>query len=556
MKRIYWILIVCFLLLIPFVLADVITQNFPVSSALAYNCTNFANNTRPQDNDYSTSSYSTNYPAYGICYWTWNRPSTYVSSQFIAKITDSSYPLMIVPSSCAGQIDNTLRFKAVVRQNDFFISTYLYCLNNTDWQQIGSGGSGQTNNNYFYEASLNITSNNASILNCSLSCPGQYCLFHDAMEYNTSFQSCGYSLEPQDNTLGPVNNAVYFQKYTELDMQKSIYPSSYFNSNYDTYTIDLRYPAGWATCGGNWPSSSGFVEHSLIYSDYTANLNKIAYDITFYADISTHQITGYALKPGNYLEDFCADCYDASKTAKIEIYSFNYETPTQKFFNQTSGQYQFYEPDSYSVFINGVPLAYDLPLANPLTAGNSNLVSATDYYMSNCTSASAFDISGNLNQVPINQTTNTKSYTWAYCTSDSDCVSGFCSGGKCSPKNGGSSCSQNLECLSNLCNNGVCSDASFWTSIDATKTSFFGNDEATNDFISLLISFVVFVAIFGAAIYLNMMGAGLVIGGAAFMALSIFFTIVSWLSPFIIFGEFLIIAVVVFLAWLSGSRGG
>jgi len=115
---------------------------------------------------------------------------------------------------------------------------------------------------------------------------------------------------------------------------------------------------------------------------------------------------------------------------------------------------------------------------------------------------------------------------------------------------GGMDCSENIECLSGACLNDKCKKASLSQNVEASKDEMFGDDSDTNNMIAL--TFMIVIA-GGIAIGIHsIMGA--VVGALVFVVLGIFFTIIGWLSVFILFGIFIVIIISgVFMLLLSGG---
>jgi len=120
-----------------------------------------------------------------------------------------------------------------------------------------------------------------------------------------------------------------------------------------------------------------------------------------------------------------------------------------------------------------------------------------------------------------------------HCESDSDCAGNLkCEYGVCSLAGFNEECSTNAECLSGECVGGYCTKSGLWALLSASKTQQFGDDTHTNNFISLIIIISVASAV---GIYLNIWGGIMVL-----FSLGIFFTLVGWLSAFILVGFFIV----------------
>ena len=116
------------------------------------------------------------------------------------------------------------------------------------------------------------------------------------------------------------------------------------------------------------------------------------------------------------------------------------------------------------------------------------------------------------------------------CNSASECNSGKCLNGFCSLKVASEVCSANAECLSGSCVNTMCTKPSIWQLVDGSKTEQFGDDSNSNNFISLFLM----LFIMGVMIFVGRNAIAVFAGIIVFIVLGFFFTIVGWLSPFIL----------------------
>lgn len=137
------------------------------------------------------------------------------------------------------------------------------------------------------------------------------------------------------------------------------------------------------------------------------------------------------------------------------------------------------------------------------------------------------------------------------CSENSDCNSGYCEYNTCQLKPSNYACNLDAECLSGNCLENKCTKPSLSDSLNQGKNSQFGSDSATGNIVSLfLIVGLTIVIIVGSGGSL----AGIVVGGFTFVATSILFTILGWLSPFILLGVFIVLLFgIVVMVMLGGN---
>lgn len=131
------------------------------------------------------------------------------------------------------------------------------------------------------------------------------------------------------------------------------------------------------------------------------------------------------------------------------------------------------------------------------------------------------------------------------CETNSDCDSGLCEYHICVLKTANMECISDSECLSGDCLSGFCTKADIWSKIEASKNQQFGDTSDSNNFVALFliigIPLVIIIAGLGSI-------ASIIVAGFTFIGLAVFFTIVGWLSPFILLGIFIICLLVIVLA--------
>ncbi len=135
------------------------------------------------------------------------------------------------------------------------------------------------------------------------------------------------------------------------------------------------------------------------------------------------------------------------------------------------------------------------------------------------------------------------------CETDDDCEGNLiCEYGVCTKLIFGGECEQDSDCLSGECLNGYCTKTSWWNKLSASKDQQFGDDVNTNNFIALFF----IIAIAGYLMFHGNILAGIL----AMFILAIFFTIVGWLSVFILFGFILTGLIAIVIKMMVGGQSG
>lgn len=145
----------------------------------------------------------------------------------------------------------------------------------------------------------------------------------------------------------------------------------------------------------------------------------------------------------------------------------------------------------------------------------------------------------------------TENLTGDPCETNSNCKLGVCELGYCKLAVGRQYCDQQADCLSGVCRNNLCTKAGLWRTVDDGKTQNFGDDNDTNNFLAITLMLI----ISGMIIAGTRSFTGVLISSGAFIVLAIFFTIVGWLSAFILLGIFIVMLIIGFLLVVLGGGG-
>lgn len=139
------------------------------------------------------------------------------------------------------------------------------------------------------------------------------------------------------------------------------------------------------------------------------------------------------------------------------------------------------------------------------------------------------------------------------CSVNEDCDSNYCYGTICRLRTTSMTCTANSQCVSGSCSNGICTKAPLWTGIDSATKEEFGDDSNTLMFISIIIILVICGLTIYGAVNAGQPMAGIFLAVCEFFVLIIFFTIVGWLSAWILLFMIIIAIIVGFIMWMASS---
>lgn len=505
----------------------------------------------------------------GVCNFTYSTAGKYVNSAVYEMRAGGIWTNLSVPASCLRV--SPMKFVFAAALDPYHNSTWWGCVNGTDnYIQIGSAGTGLSNGNFIQEQALhidydplNVTPPNPAVCIPTAACTWPNCYYNDDFFFTNetcSFEDVGYLLFPYRPGYVPEVVSVYdviyhgFVSNTETDIVKDILNTGHYANNLN----DTFIPFFWGCADFGYPC---VIEHSVEYLDAQEGQYRKPYVIVFVYDVDSLYADIFVKNPDNSSTLICDNCIYFESPAPVTISSYNYEDSGFTFYNSTSHQRQNYPLNSYQVFYNGVNVSGFLPQYQPLTPGHSNLLTRERFFLHN--HAALLGLSLNRNALPFfNNTTPTPVGLRAVgepclnpvgrAENNSLCWTGKCRYGKCEAKYSGEACLQNYECLSNRCVGNFCTDAGTWVNIEASKDSMFGGDIMTSNFISIVIM-IVSAGMIAVGTGGNIFGIALGIG--VFYVEMLFFTIVGWLSPFILLGGIMLGLILFVFGFLASQRG-
>ena len=349
---------------------------------------------------------------------------------------------------------------------------------------------------------------------------------------------------PTDDELLLNQSYTYYQPYHET----GAFPTSYVTSESTAITESFRSPV----------FSSEF---DLKIYDYTATslINCFAYQTFSPASESVYSIaicpneSIYYYQSDDYV-NLCDSCFTKNIYHTIKINSFF----AQEKFN----------PYNSSIPNNHVSLYVD-----DVLKGNSfNFINNESYALQKYSIIknynSNFSIDNYFVMVGTDKYTDTSIYYYENifdnvteesstlgldvglpCITNADCSTNNCEYGSCIRLGGGENCDSNDDCISERCFNGLCTKPSIWKRIDSSKDQQYGDDKNSNNFIALF-----FMIGLPLLIILSTRSKAGVLGGiVVYFGLSFFFTIVGYLSPFILLGSIVSALILFVFAFVIGG---
>lgn len=446
------------------------------------------------------------------------------------------------PAGCFGQ--NPYKFRVdstskAINAN----AVFWYCYNGTAWQNISASGAGNANNMLVYEQSLFVTRDNET--RCPAK-PNTPIFAADSFDYFLPVDSCHWSPTPTRN-IYPTAGQLCFDATTDAQ-NFQFYPigqgNFYSNSVWtQTYTFTL--------------SNTSFFETALSFQKLEGGPRPI-FSLSLFYDSDGKAQYYEDINGSQYLNSLCSGCWNpgTANTLKVSIYGHDAVGFNQ--FNSTSNAFQAIKPNTYSVQFNGGVTYFNLPILQTSTDGadipylaDFNVYGGSmcldDYLIYSGLIPNA-QVQPNLTGIPYLQVGERCQDNW-------ECFTSFCNYlSQCAKKSFGAGCNSSIECVSGKCAGNKCTKASLWQNIDATKQEATPKDTNSDNMISLVICLVLALAVTAGMAY---MGGGiysLLGGGVMFFIGLVFFTMVGWLSPFILVVA--IIALVLIFAFIILIKSG
>jgi hypothetical protein len=410
----------------------------------------------------------------------------------------------------------------------------------------GTAGSVNGVNHKFIYSNIQFSDYNYTV-NCPAN-PDYPVFAEDDFNYVGEVDSCYWFPTPV-NHVSTFNNKLCYDAtgtsetfYHWLQGQNNKYSAPVFTEEFTLYL-----------------NNNSYFEKSLDFLIGDGGLRK-SYVLDFFTVGGVGSVSYNVVVNGStYSQSLCSDCFDVTTGNGVKIISYGKDATGQSAFNSSSGGLSNVQVNTYSLQINGLEIFFNLPILESSPDGSNipgrNIITFSGGYgcIDDYTIYSGLDI----NAEPITQVEGVPFLNIGErCAANWNCFTGFCNFlSECDKKSFGATCSGNFECVSGKCAGGFCTKASLWQNVDAIKTNAGGSDTNSNNMIALIVALVLGIALAGGLAY---MGAGIVAimgGGAVFFIALVFFTIVGWLSPFILIAAIIVLVLLFALVILIKSGG-
>jgi hypothetical protein len=138
------------------------------------------------------------------------------------------------------------------------------------------------------------------------------------------------------------------------------------------------------------------------------------------------------------------------------------------------------------------------------------------------------------------------------CTDGIQCASGYCEYGSCVLKQRGYPCTSSTQCASGDCKNGLCTHPTLSKNLNLAIKENFGYDPMTLNLISVFLM----TGVPGVIVIMSGGGAlGILLSIGIFIVEGFLFTVMGWLSPFILIGVIVFALIIVVFAFMIKGGG-
>jgi hypothetical protein len=437
-------------------------------------------------------------------------------------------------ASCITQNPIAIRIDTGV-QNDV-----LYCHNATGWLEVKKKSSA-TYNADIYEVNLTLT-----LVNQTNICEGpSYPIYaYSGFNYPNPISVCSWQTLPPIS-VSPTDGALCYDPEGVRDFQFPLfaqgnkYSFAQFTEEFDLKLVD-----------------GSVFEHTFYSQPPNSNPagGNIIYTLEFF-NIDNDTYIGYIYD--NQYNSVCTNCYDLDSDNHIKITIYK-DAKGYTAYNESSLKFEPINDNTISLEVNDNIVGFNMPFLNQNT---------TQYVLPTW---STFTISGGLfcldnyilyqgfsSDLVLNVTIeNPYRQLNEPCTYDWECFTGKCVNSYCQGRDTGESCLNDYECTSYSClEGGVCDKPTLWRNIDNLKNEFAGDDNNTNNLLAITFSVILGIVI---AFMAMKLGSAILAGIGGLFGLMvgfIFFTIVGWMSPFIVIGLIIIAVMGTAIMIILGSRG-
>lgn len=535
MKKLYpIILFLFFMLAVSGLAAGLVTFNASQTQFLCYG--GWQNRAYATDELFVTAAYTLPGNA-GLCNFYYPLILGFQNGYVLLKSSASEWAAPILPASCV--VNGHINLTVVSSYNAVGDSVGVNCQNSTGTQSIYSNGAGDDVGlkTQFFEMQVGI--NYTGFANCPQR--GLDPIYaHDDFSYSDATDFCFWDNKPF-KPVYTTNGQLCFNGTAGSESlnywiggQGNLYSGDVFTQEYD---LSLA-------------NESVFMENSLKFSPLANGDFRKSYVIDF--QNSGGQISGQFIQfIGNFSTamHLCSSCFQPNAMAHIKISVYGPQAMSFTALNSSSGMVEAIQPNSISVQINGGGLIFNIPLLEPNSDYGLLPRSASfDIYQGRFCIDNYVLYAGLINS-PSEEVNNTGIpflQVGESCSVNWQCFTNLCNYlGICDRKGFLAACSASYECQSGKCANDKCTKPTIWQSVDQSKTDIAGNDLATNNLVSIIISILAGVALM---VSVYRMGGGTmaaVAGGATFLISMFFCALGGWLSPFILIGLVVVLVLLV-----------